>query len=87
MIAAPAWFEPLVRAATASDGQPPFSDQALVDLAAGTRTLTAIEGVAAAVHSSAELEFVVAPSARRRGHGKALAEKVLGENPNVRLAW
>lgn len=87
MTAAPAWFETLVRAATAADGQPPFSDQALVDLATGSRTLTGIAPVAAAVHSPIELELVVAPDSRRQGHGAALAEKVLGENPDLRLAW
>lgn len=84
---APDWLRELAREATAADGQPPFSDQSLVDLAAGTRTLVGTPGVAAAVFSETELELVVAPGARRAGHGTALATDVLGTNPGVRLAW
>lgn len=84
-------FRELVRAATDADGQPPFSDQSLVDLAAGTRSLTSTRTadglVAAAVHSDTELELVVAPDARRRGHGAALAERVLDAHPEVQHAW
>lgn len=85
----------LVRAATAADGVAPVGEQALLDLAdagAPVRHVVADHGYAwldLRGHPTAEL--VVAPDARRRGHGTALlaavragALEATGEPP---LVW
>ncbi|MBC7518521.1 MAG: mycothiol synthase [Microbacteriaceae bacterium] len=69
------------------DGQPPFSDQTLVEARAGTRQVfdLALDGELAAVaivaagtaHSPTEVELVVAPSARHRGLGARLLAQLL----------
>ncbi|WP_168626295.1 mycothiol synthase [Cryobacterium sp. BB307] len=83
----PDWFDSLVRRAAEADGQPPFSDQALIDLDAGDRQLIAVDDIAVAIHSDHEFELVVDPDARRRGHGKRLTEQVLAETEKPRRAW
>jgi mycothiol synthase len=81
----------LAARARAADGQPPFSDQSLVELARGERELVerghgaAIVG--ASPDGSVELELVVEPDARGRGEGAALLETVLARHPGVESAW
>lgn len=81
LIGRAAWF----------DGQPPFSDQALVDARAGSRTLLiglrADVVVAAAILGQGELEFVVDPEWRGVGFGTATLEQVLANGPTGLLAW
>lgn len=85
----PAWLDGLVARATRVDGQPPFSDQALVELGDGRRELHAIDEDAAAVllrGEPGELELVVDPALRRRGIGGRLLRSVVSDAPHV-LAW
>jgi len=90
----------LVRTATLVDGQPPFSDQALIDVASGARTLIlAVEPqdppvdpadfavVGAAVLGHGELEFVVEPEWRGHGYGRAALRGVLGSCPPQVRIW
>jgi mycothiol synthase len=86
------WVVALAARAKAVDGQPPFSDQALVDYRSGARELIAIDEVAAALLAEAdakpaEAEFAVDPDARRRGHGTALLETLLSRSPEGLLVW
>lgn len=74
---APAWLAGLVERARAFDGQPPFSDGSLVELAAGSRTVVALGETAAALVSSTEAELVVDPDARCHGLGGALLAELL----------
>lgn len=85
----PDWLDGLIARAILDDGQPPFSDQSLVELRDGRRALHAIGEDAAAIvlrGAPGEAELVVDPAARRRGHGSALLEEVLAENPEL-LVW
>lgn len=76
----------LMERARAIDGQPPFSDQSLVELQRGKRTL--IDSAhGAAIVSAEELELVVDPDHRARGHGTELAGTVLQAHPDVTFAW
>ncbi|HEY5320176.1 MAG TPA: mycothiol synthase [Galbitalea sp.] len=90
---ADAWFGTLVERARAVDGQPPFSDQSLVDLRTGARELVAIDEVAAALmrpsttSGTVEAEFVVDPDARGRGLGTQLLETLLSRSPTELLVW
>jgi mycothiol synthase len=90
---ADAWFGALVERARTVDGQPPFSDQSLVDLRTGARELVAIDEVAAALTSpstsseSVDAEFVVDPDARGRGLGTQLLETLLSRSPAGLLVW
>ena len=79
-------LRPLIAAALAADGQPPFSDQALVDLRAGKRTLLRSDA-AAAIVGDGEVEFVVEPASRGVGHGTAMLERVLASTSGGLLAW
>jgi mycothiol synthase len=86
------WFGRLVERARAVDGQPPFSDQSLVDLRTGARELVAIDDVAAALTLRArtgtvDAEFVVDPDARGRGLGTQLLETLLSRSPAGLLVW
>lgn len=84
-----AWLDGLAARATRVDGQPPFSDQARLELRDGRRELLTIDADAAAIllrGSPGELELVVDPSARRRGLGRALLQRTIDENPHL-LAW
>lgn len=83
----------LADAASAHDGQPPFSDQSLVDAATGDRAVILWGadghplGVAASEHPAAaailsrelpfEAEFVVAPAERHRGLGRRLLAELI----------
>jgi len=83
----PAWFDGLVERARAADGQPPFSDQALVDARTGRRELITVDESAAALLGDGEAELVVDPDARRRGHGTALLERVIAQSRGELLVW
>ena len=76
----------LIARARAADGQPPFSDQALVDLRAGDRTLIGSDD-AVAIVGDGEVEFVVDPSRRGAGLGTQLLERVLASTGGPLLAW
>lgn len=85
----PVWLTDLIARATATDGQPPFSDQSLVELRDGRRELLTIDDTAAAVvlrGAPGEAELVVDPDARRRGLGERLLTTVLAESPSL-LIW
>ncbi|WP_181243479.1 mycothiol synthase [Glaciihabitans tibetensis] len=83
----PAWLADLIARARQADGQPPFSDQSLVDLRTGARALVAIDQHAAALASVDEAEFVVDPAERGRGLGTALLDRLLAEAPGELLIW
>ena len=90
--ALPSWVAALAERARAVDGQPPFSDQALVDARRGERRVLAIGESAVALLASAtdgpaEAEFVVDPDARRLGHGTALVETLIAESAGELLIW
>ncbi len=82
----PDFLAGLIERARALDGQPPFSDQSLVELERGERTLLGSTR-AAAVVSADEVELVVDPGERGHGHGTALVDTVLREHPGVMFAW
>ena len=71
-------LRPLIARAKAADGQPPFSDQALVDLRSGERSLLQLDQ-AYAIVGGGEAEFVVDPDARGRGLGTAMLERLLAD--------
>lgn len=81
------WLPGLITRAKAADGQPPFSDQSLVDLRTGARRLVAIGTSAAALASATEAEFVVDPAARGAGLGTALLERLLADTDGQLLIW
>ena len=82
----PDFLAGLLASARESDGQPPFSDQSLVELERGERSLLrAAHG--AAIFSADEVELVIDPAHRGAGHGTALAETVLREHAGVKFAW
>jgi mycothiol synthase len=83
----PEWLPAFIARARAADGQPPFSDQALVDLRTGARELVAIDETAAALVSPTEAEFAVDPDARGAGLGTALLEGLLAGSPGGLLIW
>lgn len=68
------------------DGQPPFSDQSLVELLSGDRLLLGGEHSAALV-SPTEFELAVAPASRNAGLGTELLRRVTTEHPESSLAW
>jgi len=85
----------LIGAATRSDGQPPFSDQSLVDLRAGVRVGTGIEidGVISGISimttdaGPTEAEFVVSPVCRHRGLGARLLADVMERSGGRVVIW
>jgi mycothiol synthase len=83
----PDWLPAFIARARAVDGQPPFSDQALVDLRTGARELVTIDESAAALVSPTEAEFAVDPDARGAGLGTALLEGLLAGSPGGLLIW
>jgi mycothiol synthase len=85
--ARPDWLDVLIQRATRADGQPPFSDGSLVELATGARQILAVGDVAAALVSADEAEFVVDPDARRHGHGTQLLEALLERVPTGLKVW
>ncbi|MBB5632789.1 mycothiol synthase [Cryobacterium mesophilum] len=93
---APERLGALIAAARAVDGQPPFSDQSLVELERGERTLVTSERgsdaegaalIGAAVVGTDEFELVVHPDARGAGVGTDLVRRVLAEHPAATHAW
>jgi mycothiol synthase len=93
-------FERVVRTASAVDGQPPFSDQSLIDVTTGARTLIfAVEPqdppaephdfavIGVAILGQGELEFVVEPEWRGNGYGKKALEGVLGNCAPAVKVW
>jgi len=90
--ALPAWIGELADRARSVDGQPPFSDQAIVDARRGERRVLAIGEDAAALlatpaDGAAEAEFVVDPDARRHGHGTALVQTLIEQANGDLLIW
>lgn len=81
------WLDRLIADARAADGQPPFSDQSLIDVRSGSRRLLAISDVAAAIVSDTEAELVVHPDSRGRGHGSALVSTILRSAEPGFLVW
>ncbi|MBX3092665.1 MAG: mycothiol synthase [Cryobacterium sp.] len=81
----------LIARARDADGQPPFSDQSLVELGRGERALIVSESrpvlVGAAIVGAEEFELVVDPDARGAGEGAALVSRVVAEHPAARFAW
>lgn len=81
----------LIARARTADGQPPFSDQAIVDLRSGSRTLIEVEHGAAIValptDGPAEAEFVVDPDARGQGIGTTLLEAIIARSRLDLLVW
>ncbi|MEV7528207.1 mycothiol synthase [Agrococcus sediminis] len=70
----------LADACAAHDGSRPFNDQALVELERGERRVVGEAGALAVVSDAErEVELAVAPELRRRGLGRALAERVAAE--------
>lgn len=83
----PEFLAALIERARAADGQPPFSDQSLVDLRSGAKQLIAIDDRAAAVVSAAEAEFVVSPDARGHGLGTRLLETIIARSESELRIW
>jgi len=81
----------LIGRARAADGQPPFSDQSLVEAGRGERALLVSESgsvlVGAAIVGPDEFELVIDPDARGAGEGAALVSRVLAEHPAATFAW
>jgi mycothiol synthase len=85
----PDWVAGLASRATRADGQPPFSDQSLIELADGHRDLIAFGTDAAAIVSrdGADAEFVVEPDARRRGLGERMLVGLLERSGGTLRVW
>jgi mycothiol synthase len=85
----PDWVAGLAERATRADGQPPFSDQSLIDLGEGHRELIALGTDAAAIVTpdAAEAEFVVDPGTRRRGLGEQLRTTLLARSGGTLRVW
>ena len=71
-------LHPLIARAKAVDGQPPFSDQSLVDLRSSERSFVQIDD-AYAIVGKGEAEFVVDPDARGHGLGTAMLERLIAD--------
>ncbi|MEP6482385.1 MAG: hypothetical protein ABJA94_10310 [Rhodoglobus sp.] len=89
-------LDDLIARATATDGVPPFSDGALRAFANGERELvweldSAGAKVGAALDSRTAAEFVVAPDARRLGHGARMLDMLThpsrGGTGETKLFW
>lgn len=82
----PEYLIVLIERARAVDGQPPFSDQSLVELERGERKLVGSpEG--AAIVSDDELELVVDPDHRNKGLGEELVDFLVQDLPTLKYAW
>ena len=88
-------LDAIIGRATAVDGQPPFSDQSLIDAATGARRLISVDldgvtyGVALVTVGDGplEAELVVDPDARHRGLGGRLIGTLLREAHGDLLIW
>ncbi|SEB97195.1 mycothiol synthase [Paramicrobacterium humi] len=88
-------FAALVDAAAGADGQPPFSDQSIVDARNGRSDYLEVTDAAggvvgAAIDSAAdpaEFELVIHPAHRGRGHGTAALQELLGRHDGEVLTW
>lgn len=86
--AAAALLRPLVAEATAVDGTPPFSDQALVEARSGQATVVGDGDAAAILRPEAfEAEFVVRPEMRRAGLGTILLRHVVELTTGPLAIW
>jgi mycothiol synthase len=74
-------------AAQARDGQPPFSDQSLIELRMGKRQALMLGEVAAAILGDGEAEFVVLPSARGQGNGTKMLETIIEGTAGELRIW
>ncbi|GAB3038327.1 hypothetical protein GCM10027052_16950 [Parafrigoribacterium mesophilum] len=85
----PDWVAALADRAARADGQPPFSDQSLIDLADRRRDLIALGTDAAAIISpdATDAEFVVDPDARRRGLGERMLTTLLERSGGNLHVW
>ncbi|MDJ0336009.1 mycothiol synthase [Salinibacterium sp. G-O1] len=77
----------LIARARATDGSPPFSDGALVELRQGTASLIWLDDAAAIVSADTSAEFVVDPDARRRGLGTRMLEHLTSRAAGDLLFW
>lgn len=81
----------LIQGAEQADGRPPVSDQAMVAVAQGQREMRLYrEGartVAVGIIGEGEVDFVVAPDARRRGTGSAVLADLIDAVPGELRAW
>ncbi|MBB5639694.1 mycothiol synthase [Cryobacterium roopkundense] len=85
-------FDRVTAEATTADGYAPFNEQALLDLRAARRAaylVREVEGhtVGAALTGLGELDLVISPEYRRRGHGGAALATLLGEEAGELSAW
>jgi mycothiol synthase len=78
-------FDLTVAKAREEDGNPPFSDGALVEYAQGTRELIWLSN-AAALATETTAEFVVDPDHRRTGQGGAMLSLLQASRDSL-LAW
>lgn len=85
----------LIARATLADGQPPFSDQSLIDIESGVRQLVVLAArekpAAAAIvlfgSTSFEAEFVVDPLERHHGLGNRMMIEMLREAHGTVRIW
>ncbi|MCW4458538.1 mycothiol synthase [Microbacterium sp. MPKO10] len=85
----------IIAAARETDGQPPFSDQSIVEARAGGRHVFdvvaadgAVTGAAIARDADpAEFELVIAPQHRGRGHGRVALSELLSRYDGEVLTW
>ncbi|WP_167132280.1 mycothiol synthase [Paramicrobacterium chengjingii] len=88
-------FERLVDEALAADGQPPFSDQSIVEARAGQRDyLTVVDDDGALTGAAiaraadpAEFELVIAPFYRGAGRGRRALQSLLERYDDEVLTW
>ena len=90
--AAAALLAPLAAEASAADGTPPFSDQALVDARSGAATVVGDSDAAAVLRpasdtAAGEAELVVRPSLRGAGLGTILLRHVVDLTTGPLAVW
>jgi mycothiol synthase len=86
----PGWLDARAARARDADGQPPFSDQSLVEVADGQREILAMGHDAVAILAPgepAEAEFVVDPRARGRGLGGRMLAALLESTDGGLVVW
>lgn len=84
---ADSFLRTLIEQSTWLDGQPPFSDQSLVDLKTGKRELLVLDEVAAAIVAPAEAELAVLPDARGQGNGTIVLEAIVAATAGELRIW